>query len=75
MEMRAQLIKQLRGDLIRLGADRLEIAQQTQSVPEGPGYQEAMQPLLARQQQVNDAYNATQKQIKTLQQRSQPTLL
>ena len=72
--MEGQSLPELRAELIRLGFERLEIGQLLTKVPEGPGYYDTMQPLLARKTKVNSAYNAIQKQIKVLQQPAQPFL-
>ena len=72
--MEGQSLPDLRAELIRLGFERLEIGQLLTKVPEGPGYYDTMQPLLARQNKVNSAYAAIQKQIKVLQNPVQPPL-
>jgi len=73
--MEGQSLIDLRAELVRLGAERLEIGQQLTKVPEGPGYYDAMQPLLARKVAINSAYNAIQKEIKARQQGAQSTLI
>jgi len=67
-------LPELRAQLTRLADERLEIGQLLAKVPEGPGYYDALQPLLARKVQVNADYNATQKEIKARLQGVQPTL-
>lgn len=75
MDSKSLSLPELRAELIRLGAERLEIGAQLTKVPEGPGYYDTMQPLLARQGKVNSAFAAIQKQIKKLQQGVQASLI
>lgn len=72
--MRPPSLQQLHGQLIQLGFARLEVGQQMQRVPQGPGYHDAMEVLRARQQQVNDQYAAVQKEIKQRRLGVQPSL-
>jgi len=67
-------LSQLRAELIRLGFERLEAGQLKAQVPEGPGYHDTVQPLIARQEAASAAYEATQKQIAALMRGAQPSL-
>ena len=67
-------LPELRATLVKLARKRLEAEQLIKNVPQGPGYYDAVQPLKARQQQLEAEFKAIQLQIKTRQAGSQPSL-
>ena len=67
-------LSELRATLTKLARKRLEAEQLIKDVPQGPGYYEAVQPLKARQQQLDAEFKAIQQQIKTRQAGNQPAL-